>query len=350
MDRGIVHACFDEFVATGVVLFDDQQEQIEHVEDGLKFHFLLTPSTIKKPLFQQPPANPDPSSGRLEGSDIDTLGFEIPLSSGEIPLLSPSTSTYRPGGTRTHFIVANKFALARPHFLVLTSSGLRRQHEPLDRDDFEFAWFMLHSLPRREKTLEGGAKDYLAFFNCGRDSGCSRVHKHMQVLPMRWSGSGTDSGSSSGSGSEFFDLGRGSLISFLEGDAGQQEPEIPFSWFYQRFEKEDMTAPEVEGVYANLLAQAETAGQTKGDIPDNTEPGAACPHNVIFTRRWMVVIPRRLARVSTEVGTNALGMLGVIPVGTSEEIESWVRLGVKKALAEMGVPRSEEGPTAKSVV
>ncbi|KAK4139288.1 uncharacterized protein C8A04DRAFT_16003 [Dichotomopilus funicola] len=330
MDRGVVHAYFDEFVATGVVLFDDQQEQIEHVEDGLKFQFLLTPSTIKKPLFQQPPSNPDPSSGRLEGSDIDTLGFEIPLFSSEKPLFSSSTSTYQPAGTRTHFIVANKFALARPHFLVLTSSGFRRQHEPLDRDDFEFAWFMLHSLPRREKTLEGGSKDYLAFFNCGRDSGCSRVHKHMQVLPMRWSGSGTDSGS--------------------KGDAGQQEPEIPFSWFYQRFEKEDMTAPEVEGVYANLLAQAETVGQTKGDIPDNTEPGAACPHNVIFTRRWMVVIPRRLARVSTEVGTNALGMLGVIPVGTSEEIESWVRLGVKKALAEMGVPRSEEGPTTKSVV
>jgi hypothetical protein len=52
-----------------------------------------------------------------------------------------------------------------------------------------------------------------------------------------------------------------------------------------------------------------------------------CPHNMILTKGWMVVLPRRRAAVNKEAGVNALGMLGYIAVATDNEILNWVSAG-----------------------
>lgn len=219
----------------------------------------------------------------------------------------------------SHVLVANKFALARPHMMVLTTDGYRRQYEPLDESDLTAAWTVLNDL-----STEGG-RDYVVFYNCGQDGGCSRLHKHMQLIPTP----------------------PASLASFLDVDQNPtgfetREPDVPFHQFYHRFAKDrkNVTSTDLVKMYANLLKQAAAVSRGDSEHDDTSLPdAAACPHNLVFTRRWMLVIPRRRGAVTKEIAANAIGMLGVIPVASQQEMEGWIKFGPARALIELGVPK-----------
>lgn len=110
---------------------------------------------------------------------------------------------------------------------------------------------------------------------------------------------------------------------------------MPFYWFWSRLDA-DITAVDVKRVYDRLLERVSAVGKES----DDGQPGAASPHNVILTRGWMVVIPRRRAAINEHGGgANALGMLGVIAVSSREEIETWKEVGLVEGLRLLGVPR-----------
>lgn len=227
---------------------------------------------------------------RNDGSDISTTGFEI----GQV--------------NDTHFIIANKFCYARPHLMLLTTNGYRRQYEPLDMSD----------LAAIRNILSSMTQEYIAFFNCGRDGGCSRLHKHMQLIPKPLH----------------------SFADFLDVEDGTaRPPNVPFQWFYQRLDINNVDAAELTRIYTGLLQQATAVGQGKSEHAGLALSNAACPHNLIMSKRWMIVIPRRRAGINKEAGANALGMLGVIAVATSPEMDNWVRLGLTESLRALGVPK-----------
>lgn len=85
--------------------------------------------------------------------------------------------------------------------MLLTSDDHQRQYETLNRDDTTAAWGVLSTM----------GEDFVAFFNCGRGGGFSRLHKHMQLIPNP----------------------NKSFASFLDAD-GEREPDVPFQWFYHR--------------------------------------------------------------------------------------------------------------------
>ncbi|KAK7746568.1 hypothetical protein SLS62_009365 [Diatrype stigma] len=300
MEESSILSKFENLVKTGLVLYDDKQEVIEQVDGELKFQFVLTSALAKKPTIHTSQPQSEGSDGGLHqkprsGSDLNTAGFEI----GDIGA--------------NHFVAANKFCYARPHLMLLTSDGHRKQYEPLDEKDLEAAWAVLAAV--------GQGQDYVAFFNCGQDGGCSRLHKHMQLIPTP----------------------KYSFASFLDAEEGkcEQEPDVPFQWFYRRFGPEvDITPATLRKVYTDLLKQATEVGLGRSEHAASAPHGAACPHNVIFTRRWMIVLPRRRAGINKEAGANAIGMLGVIAVATRNEIDNWVRLGLTTTLRELGVPKS----------
>jgi ATP adenylyltransferase len=268
----------------------------------IKFHFVLTEALVQKPTLSTPQQQllvEDENSFRLKlkrqrpGSDIDTQGYEIGDS-----------------GNGSHFLIANKFCFSRPHLMMLTCDGYRRQHEPLDKGDLEAAWTAL-------AALNDADKDYVVFYNCGKDAGCSRLHKHMQLMPLP---------------------ANGFAAAFLDSNVAK-EPKVPFKWFYHRFMDGPITPAMVTSIYTQLLQQATQAWEySTGNVVSN---GEACPHNMAFTSRWMVVIPRRRAAVNKEAGVNSLGMLGVIAVATEREIDNWVRLGLTNSLMELGVAREK---------
>lgn len=159
---------------------------------------------------------------------------------------------------------------------------------------------------------------YVAFYNCGRDGGCSRLHKHMQLMPMPTKG----------------------FASFLDFDDGK-ETEVPYTWAYKRLAAfKAITAADLVETYNTLLERMAGAYDAATGKGRNMQASAAIPHNTILSQRWMIVLPRRQAAINKEAGANALGMLGVIAVATQKEIDNWVRLGLIESLETLGVPRS----------
>ncbi|RGP58733.1 hypothetical protein FSPOR_11818 [Fusarium sporotrichioides] len=289
---------FDALTKSGLVLYDENQKIVEHTDGDLKFQFVLTKALIKKPTLSAPEQQSVSTSGLsndkqlLPGSDIDTNGFEMGGRQGS-----------------SHFLIANKFCFSRPHLMMLTRDGYRRQYEPLDHADFEAVW---HTLV----TLNNATTDYVVFFNCGKDGGCSRLHKHVQLMPLP---------------------ARGFAVDFLNSNS-TEEPKVPFEWFYHKFEDSATDCSKEAEIYQQLLQQATEVW--KASTGKNLPEGEACPHNVAFTSRCIVVIPRRHAAVNKEADVNSLGMLGVIAVATKKEIENWVKLGLTDSLRELGVPKN----------
>ncbi|KAF2720993.1 hypothetical protein K431DRAFT_339036 [Polychaeton citri CBS 116435] len=292
MEESLILSEFDKLVKSGTVLYDDKQEIIEHTDGDLKFQFILTSALAKKPTIQTAQQQVDKKGEvdgqRRAGSDIGTAGFEI----GHIG--------------STHFLVVNKFCYARPHLMLLTLDGHQRQYGPLNGADIEATWNLLNSV----------GSDYVAFYNCGQDGGCSRLHKHMQLMPKP----------------------KTSFAAFLDTKAGE-EPKIPFQWFHHRFGPHQMTPDDIIKIYNDLLEQATNVGDGRSEHAHRAPPGAACPHNMIITKQWMVVLPRRRGGINQKAGANALGMLGVIAVATRHEINNWLQLGPTDVLRELGVPK-----------
>lgn len=234
---------------------------------------------------QQAPSTSS-SSGCRPGSDIDVGGYEV----ADV-------------GT-THLLAYNKFAAARPHLLLLTQDGFRRQHERLDRHDFAALGQVLSNLRRRER--------YLAIFNCGVDGGCSRLHKHLQVFPAP--------------PADDFAL-------WPDRYDPTTWPALPFKCFVHRFGDELPSADKLTAIYETLLGQAE---REVGYEPGK-ERGKAVPHNVVLDRKWILVVPRRNAGLDGVI-VNAAAMLGMLWVVNDEMMERWKRLGPANILAHVGVP------------
>ncbi|CDM37484.1 hypothetical protein DTO013E5_7714 [Penicillium roqueforti] len=286
MEEPLILAKFDNLVQSGLVLYDDKQQIIEHIDGDLKFQFVLTSALAKKPTLTSPQSQPEagiPKPEKRPGSDISTTGFEL-------------------GALDSHLVIVNKFCFARPHLMLLTFDGHKRQYEALEQVDLEDAWQLLSS----------AESDYVAFYNCGQNGGCSRLHKHMQVMP----------------------LPANSFAAFLD-SPGEPETKVPFEWFYRRFEG-DVTPAALFGAYKDLLREAT---KVAGDYTANAAPGAVCPHNMVLTKRWIIVLPRRRGAINKEAGVNSLGMLGIMAVATTKEIDNLVRVGLTKSLAELGVPK-----------
>ncbi|KAJ3499298.1 hypothetical protein NLG97_g461 [Lecanicillium saksenae] len=315
MNQEFLISEFDRLVSEGLVLYDDKQTVLRQQDDGLtvghfcipnrilfvsvpltdcnKFQFVLTAALRKKPTAATAGEQPKELVDKKvrPGSDIDTSGYEI----GEV------------GGS--HVLVANKFCYARPHYLLLTKDGYQRQYEPLNRSDIAAAWTLL-SIP--------GAGNFAVFFNCGKGAGYSRLHKHMQLMPIP----------------------ADSFASFLD-SADEPEPNVPFQWFYQRCsDSGGATADDVVETYRRLLKQAASAIESCQGCETDNFPGAACSHNVIMTAKWIIVIPRRRPSVRGESGANAMGMLGYIAVPSQSDIDNWMEQGPSNLLRQLGVPKS----------
>ncbi|KAL2260902.1 hypothetical protein VTK26DRAFT_4955 [Humicola hyalothermophila] len=213
-------------------------------------------------------------------------------------------------------MTANKFPSARPHLLILTQDGFRRQHEALDLEDISAARHVMCSLednaaaPASTPTTTASFGRALMLFNCGIESGCSRMHKHLHVFP--------------GPKSDTFRLWP---------DDARAQARLPFKAFVHRFEGGTLpAATAILGVYRDLLREAE---QSVGAAP--RDGGPAIPHNAVMDRNWLVVVPRRAAKWNG-VGANAAAMLGMVWAENNDKMDAWMRLGPANVLRHVGFP------------
>ncbi|KAF2798564.1 hypothetical protein K505DRAFT_267399 [Melanomma pulvis-pyrius CBS 109.77] len=286
LSEGEVLATFDKLVSEGSIIYQPYETISEDCE-GYPLEFRICPSLAKKPhtVGTKLDSSFDKSQKWGPGSDMFCTDERL-----KVAKLNNS-----------HDLALNLFCVDRPQFVVLTLDSYRRQHEPLDLDDFKAALEMVTSL-----------SDMYLIFNCSEEAGCSRVHKHMQGL-------------------------RGPPTAFEAFVGGDRERSaIPFQYFVHHFAQGfgKAEAKELLGVYEDLLRQTRgVLGKTVTDV---------CPHNVILWRDWIIVVPRRRAAVGS-ASANAAGMLGSIWVPDRSGVDEWLRLGGRSILKELGVPALENG-------
>ncbi|KZL76591.1 tetraphosphate phosphorylase 2 (ATP adenylyltransferase) [Colletotrichum tofieldiae] len=340
IDEASVLARFDKLVRNGTVMYAEDMEKIYHEDDDFKFEFRLTSALKSKPPAMEDnaelddaavEANGDSYASKTKNPGTDTNGNTSNGTSREIELDADgclpggdiSIAGYEVGPVgETHVLSFNKFCAYRPHLLLMTADGRKRQFEELNSGDLGAARDVLAGL---NGSNGGSGQEYLVIFNCGKMGGCSRLHKHMQVIPAP----------------DAIPLWPDTVGS---GNAEGQDP--PFRFFIRRFSGSSSgnetrvlpSADDLAKTYWQMLRQATELipGREKVVEEDGAGRKVAVPHNVVLSERWMVVIPR-VKDVVDGAGVNAAGMLGVVWASETETVDKWRRLGLKRVLGEVGI-------------
>lgn len=195
----------------------------------------------------------------------------------------------------THELALNLFCVDRPQLLLLTLDSYKRQHEPMELDDFAASIGMMKACPHM-----------YAIYNCGEPAGCSRVHKHMQGL-------------------------RGPPTAFEAVVSPQNKTTVPFQYFMHQFANKlvDTAPSEVLSAYLSMLVRSREAL--------GLETEAICPHNVILWESSLIVVPRRKSAVG-KASANSAGMLGSVWFADNGLLDEWLNLGPRHVFEELGVP------------
>eukprot|EP01137_Pigoraptor_chileana_P000361 Opistho-2@36397 len=213
------------------------------------------------------------------------------------PFMPPyDTDMYVMDLSPKHVLLLNKFNIVENHALVVTRA-FEQQTDPLNRDDFEELWKVVVSL------------DGLGFFNCGPLSGASQPHKHMQVVP----------------------LPEGAPIETLLPINGEDDvdgrpqslPSLPFRHAFARVNDKEATGDILARQYSALL---ESLGLR--------ERPAAQSYNFLLTRRWMLVVPRRLEKFGT-LSVNSVAFSGNLFVKNPADMQLVQSNGPLKILADV---------------
>lgn len=196
----------------------------------------------------------------------------------------------------------------RPH-LLLHTVAFRPQTENLDLSDFEATVKVLRQLQH----------PYIAFYNCGEEAGSSQGHKHLQLIPKP-----------DADGFELFPDKRETREVLSSGDQPLQPPaslNIPFVCYVASLAPAQ-AGSDVFSIYRRCLELCLSASdEIRG-------------HNMVMTSNWICVVPRR-HRGRMRVPANAMGMMGMLWLGTRTERMGWSILGIASHLSYMGVPVSE---------
>jgi ATP adenylyltransferase len=168
----------------------------------------------------------------------------------------------------THYALLNKYPVTENHLLLVTRR-FAPQEELLEADDFAALGALMADL------------DWLAFYNAGVIAGASQARKHLQFVPT--------------------EVPLEPLI---------ENGQLPFRHAFAPLSGLDA----MHGVYRTLIAQ-----------------WPATPYNLLVTRRWMLVVPRRQECYET-ISVNALGFAGSLYVRNNAELEAVRRAGPMNVL------------------
>jgi ATP adenylyltransferase len=206
--------------------------------------------------------------------------------------------------SETHLCLLNRFCVLEHHALIVTRA-FEEQESPLDRLDFEALFLCLAEI------------DGLAFFNSGPESGASQVHKHLQLVPLPL-----------GPGSERIPL-EPALKAAIAGSPLGPRADLPFlhqasAVDHGLWSRPGLAAEKLLAQYLKLLGLLKP-GQNH------------IPHNLLVTREWMLVVPRR-RESSGPVSVNALGFAGALLVRSHDDLDWVARQGPLAILRNVGVP------------
>ncbi len=203
---------------------------------------------------------------------------------------------------RTHVGLLNRYNVVRHHLLMVTRR-FESQTQVLTPADLEVTWACLAQL------------DGLAFYNGGEEAGASQPHRHMQLVPLPLAEGGPP-------------VPVEPLVE-LAGGAPAPSPALPFA--HALVSIEDLAGLPAGQAAAPLLRRYLALFSAVGlgaCQPGDAQPG---PYNLLITRRWMMMVPRRAERFQG-VSFNGLAFAGSLFVRSPEELATLERAGLINGL------------------
>ena len=182
-----------------------------------------------------------------------------------------------------HYALLNKYPAMAEHLLLVTRSA-EPQERLLGAGDFAALAVLLADL------------DWLAFYNGGTEAGASQGRKHLQVVPLPLAPEVDDPVP---------------LEPLIRSGA------LPFRHAFAPL------STDMHACYRDLLGRCGIAA-----LPDDRQ---SAPYNLLVTRRWMLVVPRRRERYET-ISINALGFAGSLFVRSAAELERVRHVGPMSVL------------------
>jgi sulfate adenylyltransferase (ADP) / ATP adenylyltransferase len=249
---------------------------------------------IQKSENVQQRANQEPNVKDLNQKHANPfLPYEPALYVGEL------TDHYR--------CLLNKFNVIDHHILMVTSRFVPQQ-TPLDIEDFLAAHLCLQ------------AQDGLVFYNGGPAAGASVEHKHLQMIPLPLTLPLTATNAFPFEG----------LLSSASIVDNPTETALPFTHraiataFTNTTSIELLTAAAEHSCknYHRLLTDLKLSPGSDGMMP---------PHNMLLTRNYLWVIPRRKDN-HEGLAVNALGFAGMLLVQGEKQLSQLDRIGCLELL------------------
>ena len=250
-----------------------------------------------------------------------------PAPGGPDPFARPDPRLLVAEVTDTHLALLNKYPVLPLHLLLVTRR-FRPQEEALEAADLAALWACL---------LECGG---LGFHNGGRTAGASQPHKHLQLVPGPLAGEAAEPGEPPVPAEPWF--------RDLRGPEPARLPALPC--LHAACSVADL-APDLPAAAAELARRYRALWAAVGR-PLRGRPGEIqpLPHNLLLTRRWMLLVPRARERwLEGAPPLNALAFAGALLVRDAAQVEVLRRQGLGRALAAVGLPPSTApGPRLSS--
>ncbi|RKP26510.1 HIT-like domain-containing protein [Syncephalis pseudoplumigaleata] len=283
-------AVHNEALASGALVFTQTTTEVLY-QDGVAFNVRLAPSLASKP------------TGNTEAVGVQRAPPSNPFLPYDRALLVEEL--------KEHVVLLNKYCVIPGH-IILATKAFVPQTNPPDVADFTAVWYCM----RRAQT-----RPFITFYNCGKESGASQPHKHLQLLPM-----------------ESDDINSPPIFKLIE--QVPSHPDVPFRVPEFKFvhacahlsldttviapdaatgtpqTPEQHDAATGRALHRTFLSLANAVNLNLGAVP---EDDAFQSYNLILTRHFMLLVPRKHESVQS-VPVNSLGLAGLFLAKSHEQM------------------------------
>lgn len=196
-------------------------------------------------------------------------------------------------------------------------------------------------------------KQWLAFYNCGEQSGASQAHRHVQFIPVDSSAKllpdvALTYGVSESQGAPAYSYSDCIIVlsfaKFVIDAIGQFptfDPTVPFTHFVLPVPPSP-TPDDLIMRFSSLLARTLTALREHSSL---TSQISGISFNFAMTKQWMYMAPRSretYAHDDLELSVNATGMVGMLLAKSESELDIFEKVGVLEILKTVGVEKVKQ--------
>ncbi|EIW83056.1 ATP adenylyltransferase [Coniophora puteana RWD-64-598 SS2] len=298
---------YEDARETGDLIFFPSEQIVKHEEDGIQYEIRVCTALKNK-------------------ASVTTANNEVTESKKPNPFAPPYNEKLYIGDMYDaeedlyYAVLLNKFSVVPHHFLLVTKE-FRPQTSPLLPSELYMTYSLL--LAARKQ-----GKNYLAFYNCGPQSGASQPHKHVQFIDAE---------------DGIPPIERLARTTQLEvADRPFSLRRLSYANHVRRLPDLSLASPtevadKISMAYVSLLDLVISTIRY-----DPTYPSGPPSYNMVLTLEHMHLIPRRweeytMPESGKKQNVNALGFAGMLLVKSDEELEAVKKETVSKILHGVGV-------------